>query len=378
MSDFKEPINIESGVLAGYTFTATPEETVATTAPVEEKHEEAAESEKSLETQQQEKKPEEKAATEKQKEKLPENKPEAEITPDRLNTFLNDASKGEVKSLEELSAKLAKYKELEQSQTPRFKSPKEEAVFNFLSKYQGEDYGQGLQLFAKLQALDVKSLDNMSAIKQAETIKNVQRGMSFDKAERLAEIAVQRRYDGFSEEDAQLQSESDSIDARTSLEAMQKETVTPKEDPQVQQAQKLQEQSRAKFLNEVDSLFKNTTTPEKFKFSDNPEEDLTFEESDPITTRKSIENYADWFQSRYIKDGNYNVALLKKDIQGIEKQEIRIKQAINHGIVLGKEQAIRERTNTPAPKDTKAPKAGSGIPKTFGDSISQAVVSTKN
>ena len=345
------------------------------------------------------------AAEEKTPEKAPEAvektatteehaKPEIPIQEVKLDftALLGEATKGAIKTPEELNQVLEQYNKLrEDSQKPKYKSPQEEKIAQFLAEYPGQDFGISFQMYLKLNSMDVKSLDPASAIKEAMILDNMKLGLTPAKAEQLAEREIERKY---ADDEDGLFKERDSIQAKQKLEALQQESKAPTANPQ-QEAERLQQEAyneKAKqirdiYLSKTKEIFTKTPEPIKIKVSDDPKEELTLKAYDakdkagnrinPTDLRHLVENYdQEVINGRYgIKNEKgeiigYDPQLVARDLEKIFSFEQRIKEAVEHGIHIGTERYIKERANNkpPAPNSN----AGNGVaPAKHGEFIFQ-------
>lgn len=314
-------------------------------------------------------KPTEVVAKEKPAEAVKETivKPEIpEVKPD-FTAFLGEATKGAVKTPEELQEKLAKLQQLElDSQKPKYKSPQEEKIAKYLEEYGGTDYGTAFQTYLKLQNTDVQSLDPATAIKEAMVLDNMKAGMTAARAELAADREMEKRY---ADDEDGIFKERDSYAAKQRLESLKQESKAPTANPQQEAQRKQQEQEqqaniqhRTSYLNKVNEVFSKTPEPTKIKVSADPKEDLTFKAYEakddsgkrinPVELKPLVENYVGHITERYmIKDaqgnptGVFDPALIAKDLEKINSFETKIKEAVEHGIHIGTERYIKSRAN---------------------------------
>jgi hypothetical protein len=295
---------------------------------------------------------------------LQEEKLQEQVKPD-FNALIGEATKGAIKTPEELTQRLTRLQELEETvKQPKYKNAQEEKIANFLAEYPGQDYGTGFQAYLKLQSLDVKSLDPTTAIKESMILDNLKLGLSASEAEQLANDEIERKY---ADDSTDLYKKRDAVLAKQKLETLQVESKAPKADPQQEQQrlqqeayQKRQEDLRSNYLNEVDGYFKKAPEPSKIKLSDNASEDLTFKAFDakdqkglPIKLRPMVENYnSEVVAGRYgVKNEKnevtgFNAALIAQDLEKIFSFEARVKEAFEHGLNIGVERYIKSRTNS--------------------------------
>ncbi len=268
-------------------------------------------------------------------------------TPDEISSFLATQSNGKVISVDDLKAKIAQWDELDANPALLFKDDHQRKIFDFLNKYQGTDYGTGLQTFAKLQGMNVESLDSRSALRELYLLENSKMGIPQEKAEQMFEYEYQEKYESKGDV-GKLFEDRDGLKAKQSLSALKSEVqvapVVEQEDPYVKE--------RAKFLESYDKSFAAPLKDLKVKVSDNPAEDYSF----PITDEKSIKDLAYdngvLWQKRYRDATGYRVDVLKNDIAFLENKDAILKGIYEHGINAGIERKIKERTNTP---DTNTP-----------------------
>jgi hypothetical protein len=286
----------------------------------------------------------------------------------QVGDLLSGLSGGKITSIKDLNALVEKAQQAES--TPKFTNPQQQKVFEFLSKYPGSDFSQGLSDFAKLQSLDISSMDNKSALKELQIMESMKKGLSKEKAEALFEHNFAKKYE--SEGDiGEILLESDAADAKAKLQELQKDALLPAVDTNVKSEDKAYEQERATFLSEVEKNFNNEQgqfKELKLSFSDNKDEDLTFEISDPKSVRSGVEDFGNFFQSRYISDKGYDIDRLKIDVAVLSNLENILQTVFEHGANAGKERGIRERTNTPITREAPS-NAPQGKQKTLADAI---------
>jgi hypothetical protein len=329
-------------------------------------------------------KPEEKPVIEEKKPAVAETKPTETIVNDKpipevkpdYAAFLGDATKGAIKTPEELTAALARMQQLEADiQKPKYKSPQEEKIAGFLNEYGGSDYGLAFQTYLKLQNTDVMSLDPAAAIKEDMVLANMKLGMSAAKAELLADREIDRKY---ADDEDGLFKERDGIQAKQRLEALKQESKGPAVNPQQEAQRKQQEQlqqdqvqARTNYLTKVGEVFSKTPEPTKMKLSDDPKEDITFKPYDFNSLKPKVENFNNYIFERYsVKDaqgkptGVLDPALMAKDIERMETFDAKVKEAFEHGISIGTERYIKSRANIKTPTETNG--AGNGVAKERG------------
>lgn len=286
----------------------------------------------------------------------------------QVGDLLSDLSGGKITSIKDLNALVEKAQQVESA--PKFTNPHQQKVFEFLSKYPGSDFSQGLSDFAKLQSLDISSMDNKSALKELQIMESMKKGLSKEKAEALFEYNFAKKYE--SEGDiGEILLESDAADAKAKLQELQKDALLPAVDTNVKSEDKAYEQERATFLSEVEKNFNNEQgqfKELKLSFSDNKDEDLNFEVSDPKTVRSAVEDFGNFFQSRYISDKGYDIDRLKIDVAILSNLENFTQKVFDHGANVGKERGMRERTNTPITREAPS-NAPQGKQKTLGEAI---------
>ncbi len=270
-----------------------------------------------------------------------------EPTSDEISSYLATQSNGKVISVDDLKAKIAQWDELDANPALLFKDDHQRKIYDFLSKYQGTDYGTGLQTFAKLQGMNVESLDSKSALKEVYVLENAKMGVSKEKAEQMFEYEYQEKYEAKGEI-GQVFEERDAFAAKQKLAAMKSEVqvapVVEQENPNIKE--------RAKFLEAFDKSFAAPLKDLKVKVSDNPAEDYSF----PIQNEKEIKDlaidYTVLWNKRYADANGYKVDVLKNDIAFLENKDAILKGIFDHGVAAGIERKIKERTNTP---DTNTP-----------------------
>lgn len=297
---------------------------------------------------------------------------EINLDESQVGDLLGDLSGGKINSIDELNQLIQRLEDAEKAE-PKFRNEQEKKVFEFLSKYNGSDYAQGLSDFAKLQSLDVQSMDSKTALKEWRIYELTNRGMSKEEAESLFEYEYAKKYDSEGEI-GEILLKSDAFDAKNKLAQLQKDSLLPaKVDSQAAEQQE-HEAERSNYLSEVEKHFDNEHgqfNELSFSFSDNPDEDLNFEIENPQSVRSAVEDYANWFQGRYIHNGQYDIEALKVDIAIIQNLPSILQKVITHGISIGEERKVRERTNTPISNE-KVSNAPQGKAVTLSDALMNA------
>lgn len=297
---------------------------------------------------------------------------EINLDESQVGDLLGDLSGGKIKSIDQLNDLIQRLEAAEKAE-PRFRNEQEKKAFEFLSKYNGSDYAQGLSDFAKLQSMDVQSMDSKTALKEWRIYELTNRGMSKEEAESLFEYEYAKKYDSEGEI-GEILLKSDAFDAKGKLSQLQKDSLLPaKVDTQAAEDQEY-EAERSNFLSEVANHFDNEHgqfNEISFSFSDNPDEDLNFEIENPQSVRSAVEDYANWFKDRYITDGKCNIESLKVDLAIIQNLDSILQKVITHGISIGEERKVRERTNTPITNE-KVSNAPQGKTVTLSDALMNA------
>jgi hypothetical protein len=270
-----------------------------------------------------------------------------EVGLEEFNSLVSEASNGKVKSLDELNAKIARLDELEANPSILFKDDHQKKIYEFLSKYQQDDYAQGIQTFAKLQQLDIQNLTPEAALEELYILENAKMGLSKEDAKAMFKHELEAKYESKGEVGESFK-KRDAYEAKLKLEQMKKDVNVPKvESQQEQQSAEL----RQNYLSQVEKSFSNELGPFKdisISFSENSEEDYTYPISDPSKIQNAMANYTDYFSERYVReDGTYNMEQMKLDITAAMHLPDMLHKAFEHGKSIGGEAEIKRRNNVP-------------------------------
>lgn len=294
------------------------------------------------------------------------------------NTFIEKASNGQIKDLSNLSSILKENQELKtRTAEPQFESEKQKSLYEFLSKYSGDDYAVGLQHYIRLDSIDTKSLDFKSAIKEQYIIENLKIGIPAHLSEQNFEDEFQEKY---SEDDNRtpfklqregelakrfLASEKDSI--KTTL-PVKNEVDTAKQEQEQRQYQAAIQDYEAKVKKtlysdqgEFDSL--------DFSFGDTPEEQFSFKIPDIAPIEEGLMDYQEgFFNPRYaIRDSNgaitsFDTEKMRNDLAILNHYPDMLAQTAEHFKKVGTLEAIKQRANITTPEQRQ-----SVMPSTGGD-----------
>ncbi len=295
-----------------------------------------------------------------------------DLSDEDVNDIISQASGGRLNSIDELEAKLARLEELEQNPSALFSDPNKRTIFEFLNKYQGSDFNTGLQQYGKLQKMDLESMDAETALKEVHMIESLNKGLTQEDAEKHWDYLKAEKYDSKGDIGETLK-KFDAVDAKAKLAELKQATTVPKVDTQQEQAAAKAQENRESYLSQVEYAIQNEQgqfKSLKISFSDNPEDDFNYEVEDPTSVNESLRNYGDFCNQRYGTDGNYNVEQMKVDLALIHNGEAMMQKIFEHGINVGKERNMKERTNTPA-VNTPVSNAqnNSSLPSSLSDSI---------
>lgn len=299
-----------------------------------------------------------------------------DLSDEDLNDIISQASGGKLQSYAELNEKLARLEELEKNPSALFNDPHKRQIFEFLNKYQGQDYETGLQNYGRLSKMDLESIDAETALKEVHMIENLARGMTRERVEALWEFEKAEKYDskGAIGEDLKTR---DAFDAKKKLAELKEAATTPKVDSQQEQLQAKNQEYREAYLSQVEQTINNEQgqfKSLKISFSENPEEDLNYEVKNPTPIYDSLRNFGDFLNQRYGTEGKYDAEQMKVDLTNILESENMLQQAFEHGVKIGDERNMRKRTNTPDTGKAASNAADtSGIPKTLQESLLEKI-----
>jgi hypothetical protein len=288
-------------------------------------------------------------------------------TDEDFDHFLSEASEGKINSFAELDQKLNRLAEIEANPSILLKDDRQKKIFDYLNKYPGEDFGLGLQSFVKLQQMDINSLDPKAAIKELYIMNFTRQGLSKEDAEKAFDAEFEEKYETKGET-GQIFLKRDSILAKSELQKMKDEALLPTVDSQPEE-----NNDRKAYLSEVERSFNNDNGQFKelqISFSDNVEEDLTVPVENLEDVQHAMANYGEFFEQRYINpDKTWNTEQLKLDLAFLLNQEAILQKSFDHGVSVGEERKIRERTNTPDPKNPASNANQNGAPKSMQQAI---------
>lgn len=290
---------------------------------------------------------------------------------EHFKSFLSKNLNG-VESLEQVNQKIARLQELESNPAVLFKNDQERKIFDYLSKYPGGDYGKGFQNFIKLQELNVESLDSKSALRELYLMENSRAGLSADRAERMFEFEYQEKYESKGEIGKDFE-DRDGFLAKQKLATLKQDAVLPPVVAQEDPARVKAIREREEYLSAIDQSFQKAPIKEiKFKVSNDPSEDYIYPVQDANSVRAAVTDVYGFMNSKYRdqKTGAYKMDEMKADFAFLQNKDDLFQKLIDHGINIGIERRIKERTNTPAPgtPPSNAPQVGA-LPQTMQESI---------
>jgi hypothetical protein len=303
-----------------------------------------------------------------------------EIGDDQIGGLLDEITGGAIASVEQINQILAEnraLKELQENPANLFKNQEQKKIYEFLSKYQGADYGQSLQTYAKIQSLDIANLSADDAIREDFILEKGKYGISRSEAERMFDFEVEEKYASKGEL-AETYKKIDAQQAKQRLEALQKELTTPAPvDEQEQELQQKRQQAQESYVKAVDSVIPNYKILSLTGLTENANEDFHFELEDVKPVENAMRDYQSFFSNRYVTpDGSVNAELLAMDLTRILYQEKIDKHLFDHGTNIGKEMEIARRNNIPVNNGDRASNiSGNGkAPANIYDAISNATI----
>jgi hypothetical protein len=297
-----------------------------------------------------------------------------ELDHEEVDYLISEASGGKVKSMDDLNSRIARLEELEANPSVLFKDENQKKIYEFLSKYQQDDYSQGIQTFAKLQQLDIPNLTPEAALEELYILKNAKMGISKEDAKIMFKHEFEEKYENKGEVGETFK-KRDAYQAKLELDQMKKEVNVPKVESQGEQQSV---KARENYLSQVESSF-NDKELGQFKditisFSENAEEDYTYPIEDASKIQNAMANYGQYFEDRYVmENGNYNMEQMKLDITAALHLPEMLQKAFEHGKSIGGEEKIRERNNVPLTGAAPSNANLNGVPKTLGQSIMEGM-----
>lgn len=272
--------------------------------------------------------------------------------------------------VEAIQKKLARLEELEkQTQEPKFPTEKHKKLYEFVSKYSGNDFESGVVQFARLASLDVEKLDAKDAMKELFIQENPK--LSREKAEKLFEHDFEDQFGKIEDEDiAQTKIGLQGDKAKEKLMTLQKETHTAKADTDTKQY----EEQRNNFLKSVEESI-NDFDQLELAIENDPGSKYNFEIENREDIREAMSDIATHFKKmEWVDDkGNYNFDKMKTDYAFLYNKEKMLESYFKHGKDVMKEEMLAEiGKKTTTKKSPDHP--GNGSPKTAEDAFAEAVM----
>lgn len=341
-------------------------------APEEKHEEETEESESGEETEEEEENDsEEEEENEEESGEVEDNQEESEedgedeyLSDDQVEDVIGQRFQG--LSSEEIESRLLELHELKtKSQEPQFKSEKHKKAFEFINKYSGEDFGEGLAKFARISTLDISGLDERAAMKELFIQENPD--LSKDDAIALFEHEYAERYDNISDETiAKIKLGKDGKAAKEKLAQLQNETRAVETEASVND----QVEQRNSFL---DAVKQSTQDFNSITISDG-ENDLNFDfdqtaVQESLSTLEVLYDKMGWIDSK----GKYDFEKMKLDYAFLLNKDAILQTYGEQQRELGKEELLRERRNS-KPKGKQPESNVKGKVKTEQDAFEEAIM----
>lgn len=303
-----------------------------------------------------------------------EDEDEIFIEDEDFDELLSQRFDGKFKSVQDLNEKLSLLEQLEQNPTPKFPSERHQKVYEFVTKYGGDDFNAGFERYIRLQSIpDVTKLEAKDALKELYIQENPD--LSKEDAELLFDDEYKRKYgdpevdDDTTKRINQIKLNKDGNAARSKLQDLQKETVATSEDTQANDIAA----KRQAFIDNAEKASKDfdriTIVPDE----NNPDSEFNFD-FDPSEVATSLKDMSYFFNKAGWVDpqGNFDLERMKMDYALILNKEQILSTYIQHGMELGKEALLKEMENRSTSK--KESNASTKVNKTQKDALKDAIM----
>lgn len=273
-------------------------------------------------------------------------------------------------SASEIEQRLKRLDELEKNGVaPKFQSEKHQKAYEFISKYSGNDFGDAIVRFSKLQSLDIEKLDSKQAMQELFYQKHPQ--LSREKADKMFEYEFNQRYSAIDDEDiAQTKQDLEGDQAKQELAALQKETHSTQTDTANQQNAEWMEH----YLEGVDQVLSDFDQL-TLSIDGEPDFDFNFEIENKDLIRDSMAGVENLYRNNGWLDskGNFDLEKMKVDLAFLHSKEKLLASYMGRGIDIGKEMILREKSNmTPKKRDPNYPVKGG--PRTSEEAMDAAIL----
>lgn len=298
-----------------------------------------------------------------------------EISEEDLDDFISQRFDGKYKSVSEIEEKLARLDELEKDPTPKFQSERHKKLYEFVSKYGKDDFGTGIQNFARLQSIeDVTKLSAKDALKELFIQENPD--LSREDAELVFEDDFERKdpdkiEDERAQKIARIKLDKEASAAKEKLTNLKSETITENNDSKNEEiAQKITE-----FKSNVETATADFDRITIHADENNPDSAFNYDFDNTPDIAKAMTDWdfhcqkMEWVDSK----GNINFDKMKLDYAFLYNSHAIIQNSIHHGKELGKEELLREMAGKEPKK--KESNASGKINKTKEDAFKDAVLS---
>lgn len=297
-----------------------------------------------------------------------------EIPEEDLDDLISQRFDGRYKSLGEIEEKLARLEELEKDPAPKFQSEGHKKLYEFVSKYGKNDFGTGIQNFARLQSIeDVSKLSAKDALRELFIQENAD--LSREDAELVFEDDFEKKdpdkiEDERAQKIAKIKLDKEASAAKEKLSSLKNETIAAEDNSQNEEfAQKI-----AEFKSSVDAAtldFDRITIQADEK---NPDSAFNYDFDNTQDIAKAMTDWdfhckkMEWIDSK----GNIDTEKMKLDYAFMYNRDAIIHNSIHHGKELGREELLREMENRDPKK--KESNATGKINKTKEDAMDEAIL----
>lgn len=298
-----------------------------------------------------------------------------EIPEEELDDLISQRFDGKYKSLGEIEEKLARLEELEKDPAPKFQSERHKKLYEFVSKYGKDDFGTGIQNFARLQSIeDVTKLSAKDALKELFIQENPD--LSREDAELVFEDDFERKdpekiEDERAQKIAKIKLDKEASAAKEKLNSLKSETITENSTSKNEElAQKITE-----FKSSVETATADFDRITIQADENNPDSAFNYDFDNTQDVAKAMTDWdfhcqkMEWVDSK----GTINFDKMKLDYAFLYNRDAIIQNSIHHGKELGKEELLREMEGKDPKK--KESNASEKINKTREDAFKEAVLS---
>lgn len=298
---------------------------------------------------------------------------EIELSEDQVEDIISERFGG--LNASEIEQRLAELDALKNAPpAPKFPSESHKKLYEFVSKYSGNDFENGIVRFARLSSLDVEKLTPKDAQKELFILEH--KNLSREKAEKLFEHEFNQEFEAIDDDDIrETKLELKGDQAKEKLLQMQQETKPTQTESEVN----THVEARNKFLDGVKQSFEDFDLI-TIAMDDDPNSEFNFEIENKDLIMESMADVNTHFQNAgwVQKDdkGNlvYNFDKMKADYAFIYNKEKILESYYSHGKEAGKDEILAEIENR-TPKGKKPTKnSQKGGPKTAEEAMNEAIM----